>query len=98
MRLTLKSLLILATLLVAWHGAKAMAEDRVLDEFEEFCKAGPGSAHPACGWNSLMTPVGARSGRDTGFRSPARYLWAMLLARGWLQRFVRHFQYPRTLP
>ncbi len=35
MRLTLKSLFIPAALLIAWHGAKAMAEDRVLDEFEE---------------------------------------------------------------
>jgi hypothetical protein len=38
MRMTLKSLLILAALLVAWHGAKAMAEERVLDEFEELLR------------------------------------------------------------
>ncbi len=31
--------------------------------------------------SGLTYTVGARSGRDTGFRSPARYLWAMLLAR-----------------
>ena len=38
MKMTLKSLLILAVLLVVWHGAKAMAEDRVLDEFEELLR------------------------------------------------------------
>ena len=45
MRAILKCWFILATLLVAWHGAKAMAEERVLDEFEDLQ-----------GWTALSSP------------------------------------------
>jgi len=45
MRATLKCWFILATLLVAWHGTKAMAENLVLDEFEELQ-----------GWTAIGSP------------------------------------------
>ena len=61
MRMTLKSLLILAALLIAWRGAKAMAEDLVLDEFEELQ-----------GWTAIGSPgVRVELAHDTG-RRPLR--------------------------
>ena len=55
MRLTLKSLFILAALLVAWHGAKAIAEELVLDEFEEL-QGWTAIGLPGKCWGSFLTP------------------------------------------
>ena len=69
MRLTLKGLFILAALLVAWHGAKAMAEERVLDEFEELQ-----------GWTAIGSPgVRVELAHDIG-RRPLRARHRLSLA------------------
>jgi hypothetical protein len=56
-KMTLKSLVILAVLLVVWHGSKAMAEDSVLDEFEELQ-----------GWTVIGSPgVRVEFAHDAGY-------------------------------
>ncbi len=53
----MKSLLILTALLVVWHGGKAMAEDLVLDEFEELQ-----------GWTAIGSPgVRVELAHDAGY-------------------------------
>lgn len=57
MKMILKSLLILTVLLAVWNGSRAMAEDSVLDEFEEL--------H---GWTATGSPgVRVEFAHDTGF-------------------------------
>ena len=57
MNMTLKSLLILTVFLTVWQGGKAMAEDSVLDEFEELR-----------GWTATGSPgVRVEFAHDTGF-------------------------------